>query len=86
MAQNAKIEIHHTTRVEGHGDIVAEIKDRRLEHVRFDIVEAPRFFEALLRGRDYDETTHLASRICGICAISHSCAALKASEAAFGIL
>ena len=85
MAHEANIHIHHVTRVEGHGDITAVIQDGRLKEVRFAVVEAPRFFEAFLRGRAYDEVAHLASRICGICAVSHRTAALKAVEAAFGV-
>lgn len=85
MARNANIRVHHITRVEGHGDIVVEIREGKLERIRFDIVEAPRFFEAFLRGQGFDEVTHTASRICGICAVSHKCAALKATEAALGV-
>jgi len=84
MAGDKSVRVHHLTRVEGHGDLTAEVRDGRLEDVRFTVVEAPRFFEAILRGRPYDEVTHIASRICGICAVSHKCAALKAVEAAFG--
>ena len=50
MAEDAKINVRHITRVEGHGDILAEIKDGRLMDVRFDVVEAPRLFEAFLCG------------------------------------
>lgn len=85
MGETKKIEIHHLTRVEGHGNIVAHIKDGRLEQTRFDIVEAPRFFEALLQGLNYDEVLHVAPRICGICSVAHKCAALKATEDAFGV-
>jgi coenzyme F420-reducing hydrogenase alpha subunit len=84
MANDAKIHVHHLTRVEGHGDITAVIRDGELEEVRFSVVEAPRFFEAFLRGRSYREVAHVASRICGICAVSHRAAALKAIESAFG--
>jgi len=85
MKNNQNIRVHHLTRVEGHGDIVVEIKDSRLATVRFEVVEAPRFFEVILRGQPYAEVTHIASRICGICAVSHKCAALKATEAAFDV-
>jgi sulfhydrogenase subunit alpha len=80
---DTRIHIHHLTRVEGHGDITVRIRNGSLEEVRFSVVEAPRFFEAFLRDRDYNEVTHLASRICGICAVSHRGAALKATESAF---
>ena len=85
MVREANIHVHHLTRVEGHGDITAVIQGGELKEVRFSVVEAPRFFEAFLRGRSYDEVAHLASRICGICAVSHRAAALKAVESAFGV-
>lgn len=75
-----KIEINPLTRVEGHATL--DISGNR---VRFAVTEAPRFFEALVRNRSYREVSHIASRVCGICAVSHACAALKATEDAFGI-
>jgi sulfhydrogenase subunit alpha len=85
VVDDAQIHVHHLTRVEGHGDIHAEIRGGRVADVRFAVVEAPRFFEAFLRDHPYEEVVHMASRICGICAVSHKCAALKATEAAFGV-
>ncbi len=85
MADEANIHVHHLTRVEGHGDITAVIQGGEVKEVRFSVVEAPRFFEAFLRERSYEEVPHLASRVCGICAVSHRAAALKAVEAAFGV-
>jgi sulfhydrogenase subunit alpha len=85
MTDSASIHIHHLTRVEGHGDITVRIRNGTLEDVRFSVVEAPRFFEAFLRDRNFREVTHLASRVCGICAVSHRGAALKATEAAFDV-
>jgi coenzyme F420-reducing hydrogenase alpha subunit len=81
----ANIKVHHLTRVEGHGDIVATIRNGRIKELRFEVVEAPRLFESFLRGHDYRDVAHMASRICGICAVSHRSAALKAVEAAFGV-
>jgi len=49
------------------------------------VPEAPRFFEAFVRGRRWDEIQGVVSRICGICSISHSLAAVKAIENAFSI-
>lgn len=85
MPVNRQIRIDHLTRVEGHGNLTAVIKDGRLEEARFDIVEAPRLFEVFLRGHDYTRVVHMASRVCGICAVSHRCAAIRAVEAAFGV-
>ncbi len=75
-----RIDVHHVTRVEGHGNIVVEVADGQLKECRFDVVETPRFFEAMLRGRPYTEASHITSRICGICATGHATASLRASE------
>lgn len=37
----------------------------------------------ILCGHDDAQMAHMASRICGICAVSHRCAAVQAAEAAF---
>lgn len=79
------IDVHHLTRVEGHGNIVVDLKAGRLEKAIFNVVEAPRFFEAFVRGRSYEEMSTITSRICGICAVSHTLASLRATEAAMGI-
>ena len=85
MTQNLHIDVHHVTRVEGHGNITVNAKNGVLEECRLDIVETPRFFEAMLRGRPYTEASHITSRICGICAVGHATASLRASEAALGV-
>ncbi len=79
------INIHHITRVEGHGNIVLNIKEGRIEELRLEIVESPRFFEVMLLGRNILEAPPITSRICGICAISHTAASIKACEDALGI-
>jgi sulfhydrogenase subunit alpha len=80
-----KIDIHHVTRVEGHGNIVVNIEKGVVKDCRFDVVETPRFFEAMLRGRPYLDASHITSRICGICSTGHTTASLRASEAALGV-
>lgn len=80
-----RIDVHHVTRVEGHGNIVVEIENSELKTCRFDVVETPRFFEAMLLGRPYHEASHITSRICGICATGHATASLRASEKALGV-
>ncbi len=83
--QNLTIHVHHLTRVEGHGNIEVNLKNGTIENCTWRVVEAPRFFEAFLRGRPYQEVNHITSRICGICSIGHQMASLKATEAAMGI-
>ena len=79
------INIKHITRVEGHGNIVLNIKEGRIEELRLEIVESPRFFEVMLLGRNILEAPPITSRICGICAISHTAVSIKACEDALGI-
>ena len=82
---NVEVNIHHITRVEGHGNIHVNIKDGIVETCQWSIPEAPRFFEAMVVGRSWKELHHITSRICGICSIGHTLASLKATEAAMGI-
>ena len=79
------INVHHVTRVEGHGNITVNAKDGKIEEITWEIPESPRFFEAMLRGLNYQDVTWLAPRICGICSVAHSTAAIQATEAAFGV-
>jgi coenzyme F420-reducing hydrogenase alpha subunit len=84
-SENLSINVHHLTRVEGHGNIEVNLKKGTIEKCSWNVVEAPRFFEAFLQGRPYQEVNHITSRICGICSIGHQMASLKATEAAMGI-
>jgi coenzyme F420-reducing hydrogenase alpha subunit len=85
MSKTVDIKVKHITRVEGHGNIVVKASDGTIEKVEWQIPEAPRFFEAMVRGRKYDEIQTIVSRICGICSASHSLAALRAVEDALGV-
>ena len=79
------IHVHHITRVEGHGNIAVNTKNGKIEQIQWQVPEAPRFFEAMVVGRDYSQLATITSRICGICSIGHTFASLKATEAAMGI-
>ena len=83
--KDTSIHVHHIARVEGHGNIVVDVKNGELKEIKLEIVESPRFFEAMLIGRRFPEAVHITSRICGICAISHTSASVKAIEDALGI-
>ncbi len=80
-----EIRVEHVTRVEGHGNILATIAGGRVQKAMLEVVEANRFFEGFMRGKSWEEVAHLASRICGICALSHNSASVSATEAALGI-
>ena len=85
MSKTVNINVHHVTRVEGHGNIIVNASDSKIEKVQWQVPEAPRFFEAMVRGRHFDDIQIIVSRICGICSITHSLAATKAVEKALGI-
>jgi sulfhydrogenase subunit alpha len=84
MSKSVKVDVKYLTRVEGHGNIVVDVKDGTLKECRLDIVESPRFFEGMLRGRSIFEAQHITSRICGICSCGHSLASIQAGEEALG--
>jgi sulfhydrogenase subunit alpha len=64
-----RIDVHHLTRVEGHGNIVVRIAaDGTVEQCR-----------------GYQDVHHITSRICGICSIGHQIASLQATEQALNI-
>ncbi|MBF0626662.1 MAG: Ni/Fe hydrogenase subunit alpha [Magnetococcales bacterium] len=88
MTNNAKtytIDVHHVTRVEGHGNIRINTRDGVVEDVKLCIVEANRFFESFTRGMTPHEIPWVVGRICGICCVGHQLSATKAVEDAQGI-
>jgi sulfhydrogenase subunit alpha len=84
MSRNVSVNVEFLTRVEGHGHIVVDVANGALQKAELQIVEAPRFFEAMLQGRSIFEAQHITSRICGICACAHSVVSIQAAENAIG--
>ena len=85
MRVTVDVDVRHLTRVEGHGNIRIRVRDGVLEEARWEVVETPRFFEVMLKGKHYTTAGILTSRICGICSIGHCLASVRATEAAFGV-
>ncbi len=85
MKLSAKIDVHHLTRVEGHGNILIRIENGKLKQARWEVVETPRFFEAMLVGKSWENAPWLVGRICGICSIGHTLASIRAIERGFGL-
>ena len=85
MSRTFTVGVKHVTRVEGHGNILLDVTNGSIERLEWQIPEAPRFFEAMIRGRTWQEVHTITSRICGICSISHTMASVRATERAMGI-
>jgi sulfhydrogenase subunit alpha len=85
MTKDVNLHVEHLTRVEGHGDIVLNVRNGKVKKVLWNVTEAPRLFEAFIRGKPYNQIAQITSRICGICSIGHALASLKATEAAMGL-
>ena len=79
------IRVDNLARVEGEGSLYVKIKNDKILDVKLKIIEPPRFFEALLRGRMYSEAPDITARICGICPIAYQMSAVHAMEDAFGV-
>lgn len=79
------IKVDYLARVEGEGALFVKIRDREVKDVRFRIFEPPRFFEAFLCGRRYDEVPDITARICGICPTAYQMSSIHAMEDAFGV-
>ncbi len=79
------IQVDELSRVEGEGALFVRIKDGEIEECKFKIVEPPRFFEAFLRGRDYQEVPDITARICGICPMAYLMGAQQAMENALNL-
>jgi sulfhydrogenase subunit alpha len=79
------ITVPYVTRVEGHGNIVIDMREGKLLTSQLEVVEPPRYFEAMLKGYPYTDVALITSRICGICSVGHQLTSLKATEKALGI-
>jgi coenzyme F420-reducing hydrogenase alpha subunit len=79
------VKVGYLARVEGEAALEVRIRGGRVERARLSIFEPPRYFEALLRGRRFDETPDITARICGICPVAYQMSAVHAIERAFGV-
>ena len=72
-------------RIEGEAGLRVRLKDGKVASAELRVFEPPRFFEALLRGRRFDEVPDIVARICGICPVAHQLTAILALERACGV-
>ncbi|MBI3607149.1 MAG: Ni/Fe hydrogenase subunit alpha [Nitrospirae bacterium] len=79
------ITVDTLARVEGEGALTVTLEGDTVIDVKLKLFEPPRFFEALLRGRRFEEAPDITSRICGICPIAYQMSAAHAMENACGV-
>ncbi len=79
------IVVDYLARAEGEGSLLVKIKGNIVQDVKLKIFEPPRFFEAFLRGRTFDEAPDITARICGICPVAYQMSAVHAMEDACGV-
>src|SRR5687768_979872 len=75
----------YLARVEGEGSLHVRVRDGEVVEARLEIFEPPRFFEAFLRGRSFDEVPDITARICGICPVAYQMSSSLAMEDALGV-
>lgn len=79
-----QLAVSSLARVEGEGALHLVIDGDRVRQAELRIYEPPRFFEAFLRGRHFDEVCDITARICGICPVAYQTSAANAIEDACG--
>jgi len=75
------ITVNALARIEGEAGLRVRLREGRAAAVELQVFEPPRFFEAFLRGRRFDEVPDIVARICGICPVAHQLTAIAALEA-----
>lgn len=76
------ITVDHIARVEGKGGVEIVIGDDGVKEVKLNIIEGPRFFEAITLGKKLDEALAVYPRICSFCSAAHKLTAVEAAEKA----
>jgi sulfhydrogenase subunit alpha len=79
------IKVDYLARVEGEGGLKVTVRDGAVQRAELNIFEPPRFFEAFLRGRKFDEVPDITARICGICPVAYQMSSVHAVENALGM-
>ncbi len=79
------INVDYIARVEGEGALDIVTEDGQISQLQLRIFEPPRFFEAFLRGRSFQEAPDITARICGICPVAYQMSSIHALEKILGL-
>ncbi|NNE38889.1 MAG: Ni/Fe hydrogenase subunit alpha, partial [Gammaproteobacteria bacterium] len=85
MTRSKKFKVKYLARVEGEGALSIAIHNNKVVEADLTIFEPPRFFEAFLKGRSFEEVPDITARICGICPVAYQMSAVHAIEDALGM-
>jgi len=80
-----EIKVDYMARVEGEGALDIVVDNGEIQHLQLRIFEPPRFFEAFLLGRGFQEAPDITARICGICPVAYQMSSIHAMEKALDI-
>ncbi|WP_456421678.1 NADPH-dependent hydrogenase/sulfhydrogenase 1 subunit alpha [Thermococcus sp.] len=78
------ITVDHIARVEGKGGVEIVVGEDGVKEVKLNIIEGPRFFEAITVGKKLEEALAVYPRICSFCSAAHKLTAVEAAEKALG--
>ncbi|MGY5880724.1 MAG: Ni/Fe hydrogenase subunit alpha [Candidatus Thorarchaeota archaeon] len=81
----SKIEIKPVIRIESHGQLTMEFESDGSPKRAYFSTPVIRGFEAFLAGAPIERIPWLASRVCGVCPVSHAVTAAKTIEKSIGI-
>lgn len=84
-SKDFKIQLDEISKIEGAASLEVEVKDGKVEDLKFSISEWKRFYTQAIQGKPAIAVPSLVSRICGTCSNAHLLASLKAVENAFDI-
>jgi coenzyme F420-reducing hydrogenase alpha subunit len=79
-SKTRRIVVNPLARVEGEGELHLTLRGNRVIEAKVKIVEPPRLFEAILRGRHFTEVPDITARICGICPVAYQMGSVQALE------
>ncbi len=80
------LKIGEMSKIEGKASLDVKVENDKIIDLKFSISEFKRFYTQAIRGNDDIALPQLTARICGTCSNAHLLCAIKAVEAALGIV
>jgi sulfhydrogenase subunit alpha len=79
------LNLDHIAKIEGHARLHVKVAAGKVVKAELQVLEGARYFEGILKGKKFNDLSHIASRICGVCSVVHTLASVNAVEDAFSI-